>query len=421
MVSNLSLRQIDELPDFDKEDWYFANAQKELNIWRPCEIISDDPSIQVIDMFSGCGGMSLGFAAIAKSLGCYQLIGAADINERSLETYHHNFKVPAINADIRELSKSNKKLTNFLASLNGYNPELKQVLIGCAPCQGFSAHRKKRWDEPDERNGLIEAFADIVEQLMPDCIIMENVPELLSQKYWHHFTYFSEKLKSKGYWVKQAIHNAASQGVAQERFRAIVVAMKHDFSLPKERFNHTQFKTVRDVIGNLRPLDPGEVDSLDFLHKSAKHKQSTIDVIKAVPKNGGSRPSGVGPKCLQNFKGFGDVYGRLHWDKPSITITHYARNPASGRFVHPEQDRGLSMREVARLQSFPDGFEFKGASDDIYRQIGEAVPPLLSAAIASSTLANIKNENSFYSEDLIFEPVNNSYAGVIAGIKGTRK
>lgn len=88
-----------------------------------------------------------------------------------------------------------------------------------------------------------------------------------------------------------------------------------------------------------------------------------------IPLDGGSRPAGVGPKCLQNFKGFADVYGRLYWNKPSITITHYARNPASGRFVHPEQHRGLTAREAARLQSFPDNYEFCGGFDDIFRQI----------------------------------------------------
>jgi DNA (cytosine-5)-methyltransferase 1 len=153
------------------------------------------------------------------------------------------------------------------------------------------------------------------------------------------------------------------------------------------------------------------------MHKSAAHRQSTIDVIKAVPLDGGSRPHGIGPKCLQDFKGFADVYGRLSWSKPAITITHYARNPASGRFVHPEQHRGLTKRESARLQSFPDGYVFKGGFDDIFRQIGEAVPPLLSVSIAAATLANLRGEQSNAEENLIHEPVNNSFAGVISGIK----
>ena len=407
--------------DSSYEDLYFQQACKSLRNWKPHKIQVHNPSIQVIDMFSGCGGMSLGFAALAKSLGEYQLLGAVDINDKSLASYHHNFKVPAINADVRELASNRRKLDSFLGQLDGYDPNLKQILIGCAPCQGFTAHRKKNWDVPDERNGLIEAFTNIAIKLKPDCIIMENVPELLSKKYWHHFLYFSEKMKKHGYLVKQSIHNAAAHGVPQERFRALVVAMKNDFYLPDDRLDYKSFRTVRDAIGDLAPVKAGVVCSQDAMHKSANHKQSTIDVIKAVPLDGGSRPDGIGPKCLQGFKGFADVYGRLSWSKPAITITHYARNPASGRFVHPEQHRGLSMREAARLQSFPDGFEFLGSADDVYRQIGEAVPPLLSAAIASTTLANFKEETAYREENIISEPVNNSYAGVIAGIKGTRK
>ena len=168
-------------------------------------------------------------------------------------------------------------------------------------------------------------------------------------------------------------------------------------------------------------LSAGEQSAGDSMHKSATHRSSTIDVIKAIPINGGSRPNGVGPKCLQDFKGFADVYGRLAWDRPSITITHYARNPASGRFVHPEQNRGLTMREAARLQSFPDGFEFKGGFDDVFRQIGEAVPPMLSLSVAASTLAAFGGEINSGNENLISQPVNDSFAGVIAGIKGSRR
>lgn len=358
------------------EDTYFNTASEELKNWNPTAIESQQDAIQVIDLFSGCGGMSLGFAALGKALGNIRLIGAADINEKSLETYHHNFKVPAINCDVRQLAESRDKLGQFLSSLDSYDPMSPKVLIGCAPCQGFTAHRKKNWDKPDARNGLIEAFTKIALEIMPDCIIMENVPELLSKKYWHHFLFFQQRLKEYGYIVKQSIHNAAEFGVPQERFRAIIIAMKEDFYLPKSKFSYNEFRTVRDAIADLEPVRAGEKSVTDELHKSVNHKKSTIEVIKAVPLNGGSRPEGLGPKCLHNFKGFADVYGRLYWDKPSITITHYARNPASGRFVHPEQHRGLTIREVARLQSFPDGFEFLGGSDDIYRQIGGTASPI---------------------------------------------
>ena len=125
---------------------------------------------------------------------------------------------------------------------------------------------------------------------------------------------------------------------------------------------------------------------------------------------------------MDKTKGFSDVYGRLSWDKPSITITHYARNPASGRYTHPEQDRGLTAREAALLQSFPVGFEFTGKSDDIYRQIGEAVPPMLASAVAANVLvellSSVPNEEELAEgPESITEPVSSSYSSVIAGIK----
>lgn len=403
------------------EEDYFFEAKNQLTKWRPSSQPNKQDSIQVIDLFSGCGGVSLGFAALAKVVKDIQLIGAADINEKSLETYRNNFGVPALNRDVRELSNSTILLNRFLQDLNGYDPNLPQILIGCAPCQGFTAHRKKNWDQIDNRNGLIEAFTDLALLIKPDCIIMENVPELLSKKYWHHFQYFRDQMIQNGYKVKQSIHNAAAYGVPQERFRAVIIAMKQNFYLPSDLLQSNNFNTVKDAIGDLDPVAAGEVSAKDPMHKSAKHKPSTIEVIKAVPLNGGSRPNGVGPKCLQDFKGFADVYGRLSWNKPSITITHYARNPASGRFVHPEQHRGLSIREAARLQSFPDGFIFAGSSDDKYRQIGEAVPPLLSTAIAANIYANLKGLVAEREENLVLHPVNNSYAGVIAGIKSSRK
>lgn len=399
---------------------YVAQGTDALERWQPGKVEVSSPVAQVIDMFCGCGGMSLGFAAMAKANGAFRLIGGVDVNETSLRTYEHNFGVPARQIDVRTLAQSNENLSNFLNSLPDYQADLPTVLIGCAPCQGFTAHRKKNWDQPDIRNGLVEAFADVAVAMQPDCVVMENVPELLSGRYWKHFEYLRDRLVASGYIVKQAIHSAAEHGAPQERFRALVIAMKRDFSMPSARLKPSKFRTVRDAIADLPPVEAGKQSSFDVMHKSATHRLSTIEVIKAVPKNGGSRPKGIGPKCLQDFNGYADVYGRLAWDRPAITITHYARNPASGRFVHPEQNRGLTMREAARLQSFPDGFEFTGGFDDIFRQIGEAVPPSLSLSVAASTLAALKGEIQSGSEDLISEPVNDSFAGVIAGIKVRR-
>lgn len=398
-------------------------VQSSLSLFSPHRL-SQIPQgqIQVLDFFSGAGGTSLGFSAVNFISPVFKMLGGCDINRVSAQSYAKNFNTPLLNYDIVELVNDEPLLKSVLDAI-GYDPNMPCVLIGCAPCQGFSSHRKKDWDKKDDiRNSLIIAFAKVVKILSPDVIVMENVPEFLSKKYWHYYSAAKSMFNESGYIIKPSIYNAASFGVPQERFRSIVVGMRRDFVLMSDIIERSDYKTVRDAIGYLPPIKAGEICPNDPLHKSTAHKQSTIDVIKQVPHNGGNRPFGVGPVCLDKTKGFSDTYGRLFWDKPSITITHYARNPASGRFSHPEQDRGLTAREAALLQSFPLGFEFDGKSDDIYRQIGEAVPPLLSSAIAVNILVEWLSlpptkEEIEQSYAPINEPISSSYSSVIAGIK----
>lgn len=385
------------------------------------ESYKDNP-IQLIDLFSGAGGTSLGFAALNTVIPVFKLLGGCDINKVSAQTYSHNYGTYEINQDILEFAYDEGKLETLLEKI-GFDNNKPTVLIGCAPCQGFSSHRKKHWDEEDDvRNSLIFAFAHIVEKINPEVIIMENVPEFLSKRYWCYFSDAKAHFEKCGYIVKQNIYNAAMFGVPQERFRSIVIGMKKEFLMPVGYLESTEYYTVRDAIGGLPEVGAGVACPNDPMHKSAAHKKSTIDVIKQVPHNGGNRPAGVGPACLDKTSGFSDVYGRLFWDRPAITITHYARNPASGRYTHPEQDRGLTAREAARLQSFPDGFEFTGKSDDIYRQIGEAVPPFLAAAVATNILIELISKIPTAEELMenpapIESPVSSSYSSVIAGIK----
>lgn len=403
-------------------------AMSALSKWRPggVPMPAGQSVFQVIDFFCGCGGMSLGFAAVSQSRPFFRLVGGCDLDPDAAATYELNFGVPAVVADVRSLAYQDGALSDFLRRLDRYDPKQPLVVIGCAPCQGFSAHRKKRWAREDERNSLIGAFAEIAVRLRPDCVVMENVPEMLSARYWKFFEQARLLFQQAGYVVHQSIYNAASFGVPQERFRALVIAMKHEFLLPEPLLEDAaRYVTVREAIGHLPPVAAGEQCPSDRLHRSANHRKSTLAIIRSIPKNGGSRPPGVGPKCLDRVKGFYDVYGRLHWDRPAITITHYARNPASGRFVHPEQDRGLTMREAALLQSFPLGFEFTGSFDSVFKQIGEAVPPRFACAVAASVLAELASpppdplETERRVND-VTEPVNNSYSSVIAGMKVAR-
>lgn len=402
-------------------------AQKEQKEFKPLSRKDyENNPIQVIDFFCGAGGTSLGFAAVNAVIPVFKFLGGCDINKISAETYAHNFDTPLINMDISDFVHEKEKLQRLLDDI-GYDKRQPTILIGCAPCQGFTSHRKKHWNEDDDvRNNLITVFAKIVSSIKPEAFVMENVPEFLSKRYWKYFAAAKERYEREGYTVKENIYNAASFGVPQERFRSVIIGMKKEFLLPEGYLKPDEYRTVRDAIGKLPPVPAGVADPLDPMHKSASHKKTTLDVIRQVPHDGGNRPKGVGPACLDRTKGFSDTYGRLYWDRPSITITHYARNPASGRYIHPEQDRGLTAREASLLQSFPWNFEFLGKSDDIFRQIGEAVPPLFSVGIIVDMLIELVSiipSKQELSEGVrsIVSPVSSSYSSVIAGIKTKRK
>ncbi len=357
----------------------FNDGKNVIDSWVPQTLNNSEARIDVLDFFCCAGGMTLGFASLYK---IFNILGGIDINPVSLKSYKGNFGTETLQADISTITPESTIVRENFA----IEPERPLVIIGCAPCQGFSAHRKKDYDKPeDERNTLIGYFADIAVSLNPDFVVMENVPEILNGKYKNHYEEAKSVFQKNGYYVCQQIYNAAGFGVPQARNRAIIVASKYEsFELPQEILKEDNYKTVRDAIADLPPVDAQkQIKMADKYHRCSIHKQSTIDVIAQVPHDGGIRPKGVGPKCLDKVKGFSDVYGRLRWDKPSVTITQYARNPASGRYSHPEQDRGLTIREAARLQSFPDGYYWEGSLGENFKQIGEAVPPLLSLAIAT--------------------------------------
>lgn len=368
----------------------FNKGKVSLSQWKPQTERTSEATFDVIDFFCCGGGMSLGFASLHEF---FRVLGGIDINSTSLKTYELNHGTPVLNADITTISPN----SNVIRQTFKLEKNRPLVVIGCAPCQGFSAHRKKDGDKPeDERNTLIGYFSDIAVNLNPDFVVMENVPEILTGKYKNHYEEAKKVFTQNGYYVVQRVYNAAGFGVPQARNRAIIVASKYnDFVLPDEMLTDEEYKTVRDAIADLPHVDARrQTPMTDKYHRCSTHKQSTVDVIAQVPHDGGSRPKGVGPKCLDKVNGFSDVYGRLSWDKPAITITQYARNPASGRYSHPEQDRGLTIREAARLQSFPDGYLWNGSLGDSFKQIGEAVPPLLALAIATQIALTIKNQEN---------------------------
>lgn len=394
--------------------------------WRAARAAEAGP-IMLLDMFSGCGGMSTGFRSMNAIGPIFNVRGAVDIDPVANASFLSNHGVEPLHEDLSLLARSPKRLQDFLTR-TGFDKAKTKVLIGCAPCQGFSSHRNAQ-GEADPRNSLFIDFARIAKAISPDAIVVENVPELLTDRYWPYVEKARQILERSGYYVHVNVHNMAEFGVPQERFRALLLAMKKPFAPPKGFLTGDQFFTVRDAIGELPSVDAGQVDSKDSMHFSAGHKPSTIETIRAVPKDGGNRPSNVGPQCLQRAKvragkaAYEDVYGRLAWSKPAITITASARNPASGRFVHPEQDRGLTVREAALLQGFPSSYEFSGGLDDRFRQIGNAVPPAFAAYLAAHIVGELVAPaiSAATFDKGVTSPLGSSFSRMIPGLKNKNK
>lgn len=367
--------------------------------------------IQVLDLFSGCGGLSYGFHKKSE----FQILGAVDFDEHANNTYKKNFGISPSPVDIGLVTGSE------LSEKFSIVKDKPLVFIGGPPCQGFSSHRKKD-KRKDERNSLVVRYVELGIECDADVIVIENVPDLFSKKHWKHYDEAQKILKKKGYSISSAIVNMAEYGVPQERFRAVVVASKvGQILIPKGTHTRGKFVTVRKAISSLPALQAGEVCESDPMHITSNHRKSTLDIFRKVPLNGGMRPKGVGPKCLDRVKGFSDVYGRLFWDRPSVTITARCRTPSCGRFTHPEQHRGLTVREAGLLQGFPKDFYFEGPFDDKYKQIGNAVPPRFSTVLARHLLKGIEGESVSGFDMNISKPVGNSFSTLISFIKKGRK
>ncbi|UWR76647.1 DNA cytosine methyltransferase [Phaeobacter inhibens] len=338
-------------------------------------------AVDVLDLFCGCGGLSLGFLN-QNGPTRYRILGGIDTDPHACQTYTSQIGAPAIQEDIGALTDEN--LLNKAMGKLAPRESSKLVVVGGPPCQGFSAHRKKD-GRSDKRNDLVEQFFRVALRLKPEFIVMENVPEVFDDKHWPNLAKSIERVERAGYRVRARIHNLADYGVPQARFRAIIVARRAGrvFNFPKKE--EGLHLTVRDAIGHLPHLQAGERSSSDEMHVAPRHTKRILDLIASVPHDGGSRkdadPSLL-PSCHGSVDGFRDVYGRLAWDKPSISITAKSSTPSCGRFLHPQQDRNISVREAGLLQGFPPDFIVSGPLVQKYRQIGNAVSPVFSSKIA---------------------------------------
>lgn len=317
-----------------------------------------------VDLFCGCGGLTVGL----KQAG-FKVIGAVDIDPLSVVTYKANhWGVKVWGKDIRDLD------THDLAVELGLDKKQLDLLAGCPPCQGFSTLRTLNGalaiDDP--RNDLLLEFLRFVEALRPRAVMMENVPGLADDE---RFSAFCKRMEELGYVGEPRILNAADYGVPQRRRRLIYLAglgASIPFADPVRRR-----KTVRRAIAGL----PKAGESGDPVHDTPEKRSPRImELIRRIPKNGGSRtdlPEGDQLKCHKRCNGFKDIYGRMTWNKVAPTITSGCFNPSKGRFLHPEEDRAITMREAALLQGFPRRYKFPitNSKSAVALMIGNALPP----------------------------------------------
>ncbi|MBY0554917.1 DNA cytosine methyltransferase [bacterium] len=322
--------------------------------------------LNAIDLFAGCGGLTTGL----HQAGFITKV-AVELEPIAVKAFKLNHpETHIIQSDIRKIKAA--EIKKILGK------EKLHLLAGCPPCQGFSSVRRlnKNKSARDKRNNLVFEYLRLVKELKPLTIMMENVPGL---KDYYLFKEVVKELSELGYNPKFEVLNVKDFGVPQSRRRLVLVgSILGKIELP----NATNKKvSVRDVLFNLeKPRH-----SKDKLHRIvAKHSIKIMERIKLTPKNGGSwkdLPSKYILKChKKSGVGFNDIYGRLRWDDYSTTITGGCLNPSKGRFLHPAQNRVITPREAALLQSFPKSYKFPLdiSKDALALLIGNALPPKFS-------------------------------------------
>jgi DNA (cytosine-5)-methyltransferase 1 len=347
--------------------------------------------LNFVDLFSCGGGMSRGFTR----QGSFTPIGAVDLEVAKPShglaatscnaTYEANIGFRPLAADLATTTPGE------IASHFGFTASDVDVLISCAPCTGFSQKQAQNHITDDKRNRLVERTAAFAEAWKPRYIVVENVKELLRGRHKHHFRGLHRSLTALGYEIFAEVHDLKDFGLPQSRIRALIIAkLAGEFHLRLPRVN--SYSTVRDAIGHLPMLVAGEVHPDDPMHICPNMGGLSMERMRAIPKDGGSWIDIPEAKAFLRIPSmnvdkpgsFPDIYGRLAWDKVAPTVTRECSHPGNGRYSHPEQDRLLSVREMALIQGFPIDYTFVGSLSMKYRQIGDAVPPMIAQQIANS-------------------------------------
>ncbi len=343
------------------------------------------PQVVLADFFSGCGGTALGFARAGMAP-----VLAIDWDQDAAATFRLNFPTTkVIERDIREVR------TEDVDAVLQPSAGSIRLFAGCAPCQPFAGHRHAPTSK-DARSYLLLEFLRFVTALNPELIFVENVPGMQRRSAAHGpFAEFVEEIR-KTHHVSYDIICSADYGVPQTRRRLVLVASRlGEIGIPPPTHGSatgTQHSTVRDWIGTLPPILAGSGWSTVSSHRAMRLSSLNLERIRATPEGGDRRdwPLHLWPDCHRGgFDGHTDVYGRLSWDKPAPALTTRCISYSNGRFGHPSQDRALSAREAARLQTFPDSFRFAGSLTSQAKQIGNAVPVVLAQYFGRHLLEHV--------------------------------
>jgi DNA (cytosine-5)-methyltransferase 1 len=342
-------------------------------------------SIVAVDLFCGVGGLTHGLIKSGISVRA-----GVDLDESCKYAFEKNNKAEFIHKNIKEFGT--KDLNRLYR-----NGDIK-VIVGCAPCQPFSRHTQKEKNrETKEDWGLLYHFFEIINKVNPIVISMENVPQIVKHKV---FSDFVDGLKSKNYHVTWQKVYCPNYGIPQKRTRLVLLASKlGEIKLMDPTHSPENYKTVKMAIGNLEPIKAGSSSENDRLHKSAGLLNINLERIKKSVPGGSWRDweENLRANCHRKRSGetYSSVYARMKWNKPSPTITTQFFSFGTGRFGHPEQNRAISIREGAILQTFPRKYRFAPPDSPLElkilgRHIGNAVPVRLGEIIGKSIIKHFK-------------------------------
>ncbi len=349
-------------------------------------------NVKVVDLFCGVGGLTHGLV-----LEGLDVVAGVDNDEACRSAFEKNNRSRFIHKDIAKFR------TRELLDLFG-DADVR-VLVGCAPCQPFSSLGRRATQGSDARKRWypLYRFMNLIRSTDPHVVSMENVPELSDTSKYPVFGEFVRLLERRGYHVAFEKVDASRYGVPQRRRRLVLLASRLGaIELVSATHDADRLVTVRQTIGDLPPIEDGESHEADALHRSSKLSPLNRRRIAATPHDGGGAkdwPKRLRPNCYRRDSGrsfMSTVYGRMKWDAPSPTMTTQCTTLGTGRFGHPDQNRAISLREAALLQSFPKHYDFGEVrhSGTAAKLIGNAVPVLLGRAIGRSILNHIEEHGA---------------------------